>query len=187
MSATAKNQTIGVILFIFVFGLFVGLVSVLIHKFLDPYLEPISLLAANYPYEALLTYFLFVTAASVIVPIPTLPFDLIFLNILSPSLVVIARIAGGLAGGSISYFLAYNHGRPLLKRWLSRKNYDFIERHSDSITWQQFFFINMIPVINTELMAYVGGLGKLGYRKTIATLMLAVGYRVMFVYLVFHL
>src|SRR3990167_3407623 len=175
---------IQVIIFIIAFGLFVAAISVIINHFLNPHIQPLTHEVMIHPYRALGLYFAFVMAASVIVPIPTLPVDLLFFGMLDPALVIVARIAGGVAGGSIGYCLSYNFGRPLLRRWLSGNNYQFVEKHSDSISWQNFFIITMIPIINAELMAFVGGLGKIGYRKTIGTLLLGITYRVLFVYFV---
>ncbi|MCR4278230.1 MAG: VTT domain-containing protein [Candidatus Berkelbacteria bacterium] len=179
-----QNQALQLVIFIFIFGLFVAVFSFFINGFLEPHLQPLNYLVEIHPYRALMIYFSFVVVASVVVPIPTLPVDLLFFGLLDPGSVIVARIAGGIAGGSVSYYLAYNYGRPLLKRWLSGKNYQFIEKHSNSLSWQQFFIIAMIPAINAELMAYVGGVGKIGYRKTIGTLLLGIGYRVLFVYMV---
>jgi membrane protein YqaA with SNARE-associated domain len=178
------NYYIQVIFFIIAFGVFVSIVSVLINHFLSPHIQPLTHEVAIHPYRALALYFAFVAGASVVVPIPTLPVDLLLFGLLDPMFVIVTRIAGGIAGGSISYYLSYNFGRPLLKRWLSEKNYAFVEKHSNSMSWQNFFIITMIPVINAELMAFVGGLGKIGYRKTIGTLLLGITYRVLFVYFV---
>lgn len=175
-----------VIFFIIAFGLFVTIISVLINHFLSPHIQPLTHEVTIHPYRSLAIYFAFVAAASVVVPIPTLPVDLLFFSLLDPIFVIVMRIAGGIAGGSISYYLSYNFGRPLLKRWLSERNYAFVEKHSNTLTWQEFFIITMIPVINAELMAFVGGLGKIGYRKTIGTLLLGITYRVLFVYLVLN-
>jgi len=181
-----QNQTLQVVAFILLFGLFVSLMSVFINRFLDPHIQPLNYLVETHPYRALAIYFAFVAGASVIVPIPTLPVDLLFFGLLDPIAVIIARIAGGIVGGSVSYYLSFNFGKRFLKRYLSVKNFQFVEKHSNTITWQQFFVITMIPVINAELMAYVGGLGKIGYRKTIGTLLLGITYRVLFVYFVLN-
>lgn len=180
----SSRYYIQVIIFIVIFGLLVAAISVLINHFLNPHIQPLTHEVEIHPYRALALYFTFVTAASVVVPVPTLPVDLLFFGLLDPAFVIVSRVAGGIAGGSISYFLSYNYGRPLLRRWLSKKNYLFVERHSDTLSWRDFFIISMIPIINAELMAFVGGLGKIGYRKTIGTLLLAITYRVLFVYFV---
>ncbi|MEK7534881.1 MAG: VTT domain-containing protein [Patescibacteria group bacterium] len=182
--AFSNKYYLQVIVFLVAFGLLVAAISVLINHYLSPHIQPLTSEVGNHPYRALALFFSFVTVASVIVPVPTLPVDLLFFSLLDPAYVIIARIAGGIAGGSISYFLSYNYGRPLLKRTLSENNYKFVEKHSDTMAWRDFFIISMIPIINAELMAFVGGLGKIGYRKTIGTLLLAITYRVLFVYLV---
>lgn len=180
----SHKQALQLVGFILLFGLFVGGISAIMNKFLAPHIEPLTDIISYHPFRALAGYFLFVMIASVFVPIPTLPVDLLFFEYVDPTSVIVARVLGGVAGGSISYYLAYNYGRPLLKRWLSRKNYDFVEGVSNAVSWKQFFIITMIPIINAELMAFVGGVGKIGYRKTIGTLLLAIAYRVLFVYAV---
>jgi uncharacterized membrane protein YdjX (TVP38/TMEM64 family) len=168
--------------FIFLFGIFVGGLSVILNKFLEPQIEPITRVVSHHPLRVLAGYFLFVMTASVLVPIPTLPVDLLLFDQIDPVSVMIVRILGGVAGGSISYYLAYNYGWPIIKRWLSRKNYEFVNSLSGLLSWRQFFIIAMIPVINAELMAFVGGVSKIGYRKTIWALLPAIGYRVLFIY-----
>lgn len=180
----SHKQAIQVVGFIVLFGLFVAGVSALLNHFLEPHIQPLTDLVRLHPFRALAMYFVFIMIASVVVPIPTLPVDLLFFSLIDPASVVVARVLGGVAGGSVSYYLSYNYGRPLLQRWLSKKNYEFVESASNTLSWRQFFVITMIPVINAELMAYVGGVGKIGYRKTIGTLLLAIGYRVLFVYAV---
>lgn len=176
-----RKNLIQLVGFIVVFGIFVALISALLSNFIDPetnkYIQGL-LLHEN---QALVIYFLFVIVATVVVPIPTLPIDLVLFSIFDPVTVIIVRVFAGIAGGSIGYYLSSNYGRPLLRRWLSKNNYKVVETLSNTFSWRQFFIITMIPVINAELMAYVGGLGKLGYRKTIFTLFIGLAYRVIFV------
>ena len=182
-----KKSLIQITVFILIFGVVVGLLSGLVGRFIDPqnnlYIQNIL----QHKNQALILYFLFAMVASVIIPIPTLPVDLVLFGILDPVTVVVLRVFGGIAGGSISYFLSYNYGRPLLKKLLSKKNYQTVESVSDTFSWKEFFIITMIPIINAELMAYVGGLGKLGYRKTISTVFTGLTYRVIFIAVVIAL
>ena len=176
-----RKSLIQLVGFIVMFGIFIALISALLSNFIDPennkYIQGL-LLHEN---RALIIYFLFVIIATVIIPIPTLPIDLVLFSILDPVTVIIVRVFAGIAGGSISYYLSFNYGRPLLKRWLSKNNYKIVETLSNTFSWRQFFIITMIPVINAELMAYVGGMGKLGYWKTIFPLFVGLAYRVIFV------
>lgn len=176
-----RKNLFQITLFILAFGVVVALISNLLNNFIDPANNRYIQELLQYRTQTMVLYFAFVMIASVIVPIPTLPIDLLLFNFLDPATVVTIRVLGGLAGGSVGYYLSYNYGRPLLKRWLSRKNYETVETLSDTFSWREFFIITMIPVINAELMAYVGGLGKLGYRKTASTLFLGIAYRVVFV------
>ena len=182
-----RKSLLQITLFILVFGIVVGFLSSVLNNAIDPAHNRYIQELLQYQTQTYILYFVFVMVASVIVPIPTLPIDLLLFSIFDPATVVIIRVFGGLAGGSISYYLSYNYGRPLLKRWLSKKNYEVVETLSDSFSWREFFIITMIPVINAELMAYVGGLGKLGYRKTSSTLFLGIAYRVIFVAVVIAL
>ncbi len=180
-SKLSRKNLLQITVFILAFGIVVGVLSSLLNNFIDPANNRYIQELLQYRTQALILYFAFVMVASVVVPIPTLPIDLLLFSIFDPATVVIIRVFGGLAGGSISYYLSYNYGRPLLKRWLSKKNYEVVETLSDNFSWREFFIITMIPIINAELMAYVGGLGKLGYRKTASTLFLGIAYRVVFV------
>lgn len=176
-----RKNLIQITLFILAFGVVVAVISNLLNNFIDPANNRYIQELLQYQTQALIFYFAFVMVASVIVPIPTLPIDLLLFSIFDPAVVTVLRVFGGLAGGTVSYYLSYNYGRPLLKRWLSQKNYEVVEKLSDNFSWREFFIITMIPVINAELMAYVGGLGRLGYRKTASTLFLGIAYRVVFV------
>lgn len=181
------NSIIKILLFILVFGLIVGLLSALLGRLIDPVNNAYVQTLIQYQEVALAVYFIFSAIASVLIPLPTLPVDLLFLGIFDTTLVVIVRILGGLLGASINYHLAHRYGRPLLEKLLSKKNYNAVEDLSGKFNWKQFFIITMIPIINTELMAYVGGLGKIGFRKTMFTLLLAIGYRVVFIAFIVYL
>ncbi len=172
--------------FILVFGLFVAGVSALISRYFDPAEHPLIQQFLAHESTALVFYFAYSTIASIIVPIPTLPIDVLLLSLLDPTSVIIVRLAGGLAGSSVNFYLARNFGRPLLKRWFSKKNYDFLEDISNNLNWQHFFIITMIPVINTELMAYAGGISNLRFRWVISTQALALFYRILFVFFIMH-
>ncbi len=181
MSQQAMLKIVG---FIFIFGLFVAGVTALINHFINPETNIYVQVFLRDQTQALTFYFGYVVVASVIVPIPTLPLDLLMIQFIDPWPIIIIRLLGGIAGGSINFYLARHYGRPLLQRWFSAKNYDFIERMSESISWKQFFIVALIPIINTELMAYAGGISKLKYRWVILPLVIAIFYRLVFVYFV---
>lgn len=180
------KHVLQIVAFIILFGLFVAGVSTVINRYFNPAEHPLIKEFLKHENTALLFYFVYSTVASVIVPIPTLPVDVLFLNILDPASVITVRLAGGLAGSSINFYLARNFGRPLLERWLSKKNFHFIEDISNNLAWHHFFIITMIPVINTELMAYAGGISKLRFRFVISVQTLALFYRILFVFFVMH-
>lgn len=180
------KHVIQIVAFIVLFGLIVAGVSAVINQYFNPAEHPVIKEFLKHENTALLFYFVYSTVASVVVPIPTLPVDVLFLNILDPASVITVRLAGGLAGSSINFYLARNFGRPLLQRWLSKKNYQFIEDLSSNLAWHHFFIITMIPIINTELMAYAGGISNLRFRFVISVQTLALFYRILFVFFVMH-
>jgi uncharacterized membrane protein YdjX (TVP38/TMEM64 family) len=172
------------VIFILVFAVFVVAVSAVLNHYFNPSNNRLVQYIVDYQTFAFVLYFAYVMVASVVIPIPTLPVDLVMINLLDPWSVVVVRLAGGLAGGSISFYLARNYGKSFLKRYLSEKNYNFIDHQSSNITWQEFFIITMLPVINAELMAYVAGVSKVKFRWTILILALAIFYRLVFIFFV---
>lgn len=170
--------------FLFIFGLVLAAVTAIINHYFDPATNIYVQQFLQHQSQALAFYFGYVVIASIIVPVPTLPLDLLMMRFFDTWPIVIIRLLGGIAGGSVNFYLARHYGQPLLKRWFSEKNYRFVEQMSESISWKQFFFVALIPVINTELMAYAGGLSKLKYRWIIIPLTIAIFYRLIFVLLV---
>ncbi len=180
------KHVVQIVGFIVLFGLFIAAVSAVINKYFNPADNLLVQEFLKHERTALLFYFVYSTVASVFVPIPTLPVDVLLLNVMDPASVITVRLAGGLAGSSVSFYLARNFGRPLLQRWLSKKNYNFIEDISNNLAWHHFFIITMIPIINTELMAYAGGISKLRFRFVLGVQALALSYRILFVFFVMH-
>lgn len=182
----SRQAILEIILFVFVFGLFIAIVSAIMAKYFNPSDSLIVRDLLLHKNRALELYFIYVIIASVIIPLPTLPVDVVLFNLLDPWSIITVRLLAGLAGGTISFLIARNYGRPLLKRWLSPKNYQFVERISGNITWKQFLFITMVPIVNTEVMAYAGGISKLKLRFTLFVLAIADFYRLAFVFFIIH-
>ncbi len=180
------KHAVQIVAFIVLFGLFIAGVSALISNYFKPADSLVVQQFLQNERTALLFYFGYATVASVIVPIPTLPIDVLLLSLMDPASIIVVRLAGGLAGSSINFYLARRFGQPLLRRWLSQKNYQFIEQISTNLAWHHFFIITMIPVINTELMAYAGGISKLRFRFVLGVQALALSYRILFVFFVMH-
>lgn len=179
-----KKDFVKIAAFIVLFGIFIAVVSGLMGHYFSSTSATLQYDFRVHQTVSLWLYFFYVIVASVIIPIPTLPADVVFLKLGNPILVIGVRLLADVIGSSIDFFLARRYGRPLLKRWFSQKNYEFIERTAENITWKQFFIVAMIPIINTELMAYAGGISKLKFRQIIWGLVLAILYRLLFVYFV---
>lgn len=180
------KHIVQIVAFILIFGIVVAGISAIINQYFNPADNPAVRQFLAHQNTALIFYFFYSMVASVIVPIPTLPVDVVLLNLLDPISVITVRLAGGLAGSSINFYIARHFGRPLLQRWFSPKNYQFLEDMSDNLKWQHFFLITMIPIINTELMAYAGGISHLKFRSVIGTQALALFYRILFVFFIMH-
>lgn len=170
--------------FIILFAIFLAIISGLITHFFGSGSNYFVELLTTHETSALIFYFVYVVVASVIIPIPTLPLDIVFLKLVDPASVITIRLLGGLGGGTISFYLARNYGHGLLKKWLSSKNYTYVDSLSKNINWLQFFIIAMVPIVNAELMAYAGGLSKLRFRMVMSSLAIAIFYRLLFVFFV---
>ncbi len=179
-----KKDIIKTVVFIVLFGLFIATVSAVMAHYFSSASNTLRQSFLHHQATSLWLYFIFVTIACIIIPIPTLPVDVVFLKLGNPLAIISIRLLADILGSSIDFYLARRFGRPLLHRWFSEKNYKFIEQASEHITWQQFFIVSMIPIINTELMAYAGGISKLKFRQVIWGLILAILYRLLFVYFV---
>jgi uncharacterized membrane protein YdjX (TVP38/TMEM64 family) len=179
-----KKDFIKIGIFIVLFGIFIAVISALMSHYFSSTSATLRYDFRVHQTVSLWLYFIYIIIACVIIPIPTLPADVVFLKLGNPFLVIGVRLLADIIGSSIDFFLARKYGRPVLKRWFSTKNYEFIERTAENITWKQFFIVAMIPIINTELMANAGGISKLKFRQIIWGLVLAILYRLLFVYFV---
>lgn len=101
----SRKVLVQIVLFVLAFGLFVAAASWLIGRYFDPTANPFVQSLLAHEDQTLFFYFFYVLVASVIVPIPTLPIDLVLFSLLDPWSIITIRLFGGLAGGSISFFL----------------------------------------------------------------------------------
>lgn len=133
------------------------------------------------PPTTLAVYFLLATIATVIVPLPTLPVDVLLMNIFDPWVVLLVRLGAALAGYSINFSLARRFGEPLLRRLFSPANFQQIMAISERVSLWQYFLIAFFPLVNTELVAYAAGLSKLRLAKLLPLLAMAMFYRLLLV------
>ena len=180
----SRDSIVKIALFIVIFIAIVTVLSAVMNRFMDPDQNPWISNFVNNSSWAYAAYFVYVTIACIIVPLPTLPADIIFLKIGNPVSVILLRLLADIAGSSVNFYVARRYGRDVLVKWFSEKNYRFIENASEHISWQQFFIVAMVPIVNTELLAYAAGISKLRFRDIVGPLFLAVGYRLVFLYLV---
>jgi uncharacterized membrane protein YdjX (TVP38/TMEM64 family) len=126
---------------------------------------------------ALSFYFLYSAFASVFVPVPTMPLEILFAGFFGIPLTLAVRLAGSLAGAAFAFFLAHRYGRPFLKRLLPVSTYQEVEKFSHMHGLKTFFLISVFPLVNPEVMAFVAGLGNLRLFPVLGILLIANFYR----------
>jgi len=178
-----KKTAWEILLVLLGFGLLIAAISALVTRYIAFDGMPLADYLHAHRDSSGIIYFCYIVVASIIVPLPTLPADVVFLEIFNPWKVFALRLVADLVGGGISFYLARIYGHKLLERWFSAKSFAHIKRVSESVSWKQFFWITMFPLINTELMAYAGGLSQLSLLTTLAILFVGVAYRLGIVYI----
>jgi len=127
--------------------------------------------------EALVFYFFYSVFATIFVPVPTMPLEVLFAGIFGVPITLIIRLTGSLVGATFAFAIAHTYGRPLLRRILLVSSYNEIEKFSSTQGLKAFFFISVFPLVNPEIMAYVAGLGSLRLIPTLGILAVANFYR----------
>jgi len=178
-----KDAALKILFTLVVLGLLVAGVSIFLSLFIDFRDWAIFKAALDNPVQTVILYLFITVIATVIVPLPILPVVVLLVNIFNPWLIMGVQLVGDLIGTAIAYFLARRFGRRLIRRWFSQKNASEIIAISDSVSWRHYFWIAMFPLVNTELVAYAAGLGRLKLWTVLWIIAVAVGYRLLIVIL----
>ncbi len=184
---TDNATLLKIFLFLLLLGLFVVGVSAIVTHYITIQGTPLVDQIRHYRTLSLVVYFGYVILATIVVPLPTLPADIVFLGIFNPWKILAIRLIADLIGGAFAFYAARIFGKKLLKRWFRPSTYEQIVKASQHVSWKQYFWVTMFPLINTEVMAYAGGLSALNFVTVILTLFVGVSYRLLIVYLFIHI
>src|SRR5665213_2382651 len=88
----SHKEILRIVGFIIVFGLLIAGVSAIMTKYFSPAHNPWVLSFILHQRFAVLIYFLFVILGAIVVPIPTLPADVIFLKLINPFIIIPVRL-----------------------------------------------------------------------------------------------
>lgn len=70
-------------------------------------------------------------------------------------------------GTTTNFFIARIGGRPLMKRMMSSKELDKVDKFADTIGWKVIFISWFIPGGTADMTGYAAGLSKMKYSKYI--------------------
>ena len=104
-----------------------------------------------------LIYIFITIIAIVIAPISMIPLIPIAANLFGWFLTAIYSIIGWTIGSFIAFFLAQNYGKPLIKKFISLKKIEKLEKYipQENIFWSVVFLRIVIPV---DILSYALGL-----------------------------
>lgn len=155
----------------------VTLFSALLAPYFDLSKNPFIQKIVGVKEEALAFYFLYSAFAAILIPVPTMPLEILFAGLFGIPITLAVRLAGSLLGATAAFLLAQKYGRPLLQRLLPASAYNEIDKFSGAKGLKAFFLISIFPFVNPEVMAYVAGLGNLKLIPTLLVLVVANFYR----------
>ncbi len=101
--------------------------------------------------------FILVMAATVVLPIPTFPLDVLAGRIFGPVVGTFYAVTGATLGAVISFLLARGLGRDLIARFL-RGHINFCRRCSDKLLTKVVFLVRLIPAVPFDVVSYGAGL-----------------------------
>ncbi len=111
---------------------------------------------------------LMIAAIIVLVPIPTIPIEIVagvVYGIVFGSLLV---LAGHLIGGLIAFTLSRRFGRPLLRRWLGDKAVEKLDPLAKQSGFVYVFYMRLLPLFDFKLVSYAAGLTSMRTRAYMA-------------------
>jgi uncharacterized membrane protein YdjX (TVP38/TMEM64 family) len=176
----SKNTVVRSIVFLFILGAALGLISDILSRYLSVYVNPIVGYFSDKLVWLLVLYFLYGIIQAFIAPLPSLPADIVIFVIVGPIITFFIGVLSVLTGYSLSYFTSRRYGIKFLERILPIHTFEKVADLSQKMNWKHFFGLCAIPFNQLDLMPYVAGLSKLKYWPTIAILAITIGYRFAF-------
>ena len=108
--------------------------------------------------------FVFVMAASVILPVPTFPLDVLAGQIFGPVLGTLYAVLGATLGAVFSFLLARWLGRDLIARFL-RGHINVCRQCSDKLLTKVVFLARLVPAVSFDVVSYGAGLTKMSLAR----------------------
>lgn len=104
--------------------------------------------------------FILVMAATVVLPVPTFPLDVLAGRIFGPVLGTLYAVIGATLGATVSFLLARWLGRDLIARFL-KGHINFCRQCSDKLLTKVVFLARLVPAVSFDVVSYGAGLTKM--------------------------
>ncbi len=104
--------------------------------------------------------FILVMAATVVLPVPTFPLDVLAGQLFGPVLGTLYAVIGATLGAMVSFLLARWLGRDLIARFL-KGHINFCRQCSDRLLTKVVFLARLVPAVSFDVVSYGAGLTKM--------------------------
>ena len=178
---TLHHPAVRIFIALTLLGLGVTALSILFNRAVAAAGEEILLPLLISPPLTLAVYYVLGTVATVLVPLPTLPIDVLLMTVFNPWLVLVVRLGASLLGSAVNFSLGRRFGQRLLARLLSHQDLEQVVEMAKTVNRWQYFLMAMFPLINPELVAYAAGLSKLKLTDLLPMIAAANFYRLLIV------
>ena len=108
--------------------------------------------------------FILVMAATVVLPVPTFPLDVLAGRIFGPIFGTLYAVAGATLGAMASFLLARWLGRDLVARFL-KGHINFCRQCSDRLLTKVVLLARLVPAVSFDVVSYGAGLTKMSLTK----------------------
>ena len=108
--------------------------------------------------------FILVMAATVVLPVPTFPLDVVAGRIFGPVLGTLYATLGATLGAIVSFLLTRALGRDLVARFLEG-HINFCRQCSDKLLTKVVFLARLVPVVSFDVVSYGAGLTKMSLAR----------------------
>lgn len=108
--------------------------------------------------------FIVVMAATIVLPVPTFPLDILAGRIFGPVFGTLYAVIGATLGAMVSFFLARWLGRNLVAGFL-RGHINFCRQCSDKLLIKVVFLARLVPAVSFDVVSYGAGLTQVSAAK----------------------
>jgi uncharacterized membrane protein YdjX (TVP38/TMEM64 family) len=108
--------------------------------------------------------FVLVMAATVVLPVPTFPLDVLAGQIFGPVLGTLYAVIGATLGAAFSFLLARWLGRDVVAGFL-KGHINFCQQCSDRLLTKVVFLARLVPAVSFDVVSYGAGLTKMSLAR----------------------